>query len=187
MKVNGHEAEPGCFIAGHHGQYGIDMLADVAEQFGIELNDDDDPRFWRRAAEAETAEDAAVISNGPGRIGSHLARPDECWDRHHEAGDKIEELLNERTEGGYWTWTDGEFFLVQTEVTGFIYVRVDDGEDYDDAWRLLTEHGLAAALNDYDALEKGERAYMFETTVRYAPDEQPEQWTPHEIALGLDN
>jgi hypothetical protein len=171
MKVNDIEVEPGCFIAGHHGQYALDALADVAAQFDIELDDDDNPQFWRAAAEAENAEDAAVISNGPGRLGSHLARPDECMERQVWAADRVEEILNEHTEGGYWTWVDGEFFLVQTEVEGTIYVRVEDGEDYDDAWEMLVDHGPTAAVNDYTDLDRGERAFGFRITIHYEPED----------------
>ena len=113
ITVNGNEGvEAGCYIAGHHGQYGLDALGDVADQFGILLDDEDDPRYWRRGAEAETSEDTIIISNGPGRIGNHIARYDECFERQVWAADKVEELLNEATTGGYWTWEDGEFFLV---------------------------------------------------------------------------
>ena len=114
MKVNNQDADPGCYVAGHHGQYGIDGLADVAAQFGIEIADEDTPAYWRRGAEAETADDAVVIRNEFG-MGSHIGRPDECWDRHVWAGEAIEETLNNLTEGGSWEWQDGEFFLVQDE------------------------------------------------------------------------
>lgn len=166
MKVNGQDAEPGCYIAGHHDQYALDELGSVAEQFGIELDDDDDPRYWRTAAEAETAEDAVIISNGPNRIGNHLATPDECMERQVWAADKVEELLNDKTEGGYWTWQDGEFFLVYSGPL------------------VCDECGRVGSEDDY--------AFLGED----CPDEdctgtcqvwEPEQWTPNEIARGLDN
>jgi hypothetical protein len=100
MRVNGEPAEPGCYAEGHRGQYAIDHLADIAEQFGFELGDDDDPRVWRtRHESAESQHDA-----------------EEAFERLVWAGDRLEELLNEHTEGGYWEWIDGEFFLTQTEV-----------------------------------------------------------------------
>ena len=95
MKVNGNDADPGCYIAGHHGQYGLDALGDLAEQFGIELDDEDDPRYWRRAAEAETSEDTVIVSNGPNRIGNHIASYEECFERQVWAADKTEEILND--------------------------------------------------------------------------------------------
>lgn len=78
--------------------------------------------------------------------------------------------LNEVTEGGYWTWQDGEFFLVQTEVEGMVYLPVDDGDDYDDAWRWLVENGPLGLLGSYDDLDRGQRAYTFRITVHYEPD-----------------
>jgi hypothetical protein len=108
--VNNLAAEPGCYIAGHWGQYGPDRMAEICDWFQIDLDDDDNPVYWRAAAEAETAEDAAIVRNAVG-IGSHLASPEECWERHYEAADKIEQLLNDKTTGGFWTWQDGEFFL----------------------------------------------------------------------------
>jgi hypothetical protein len=186
MRVNGEPAEPGCYAEGHRGQYAIDHLADICEQFGIAFDDDDDPRFWRRAADAETAQESAVVRNAVG-IGSHLASPEECWERHVWAGDRLEELLNAHAEGGYWEWVDGEFFLTQTEVEGIAYLPVDDDDDYDDAWRWLVENGPLGLLGSYDDLDRNQKAYRFRITVHYEPDEQPEEWSAHEIALGLDN
>lgn len=52
VMVNGHAAQPGCYIAGHWGQYGPDRVADVAESFGWEAGHvRDDPRRLRRVAE----------------------------------------------------------------------------------------------------------------------------------------
>jgi len=173
LKVNGQPAENGCYIAGHHGQYGIDGLADVAAQFGIELLDEDTPAYWRRGAEAEDSDDSIIISNGPGNLGSHIARPDECWDRHVWAGDAIEEKLNYLTEGGCWSWQDGEFFLVQTEVEGLIYVPVarEEGEDYDDAWQKLIDHGPDVGILSFDDLIRGDEYHQFRITIAYEPEE----------------
>lgn len=140
--VNQLAAEPGCYIAGHHGQYGLDALGDVANQFDIELDDDDDPAFWRRAAEAETAEDAAVVRNAVG-IGSHIARPDECWDRHYEAGDTAERILRDATTGGYWEWLDGEFFLFYDQMQCDKCTRIGNRED-------LCEVGEECPMDDCD-------------------------------------
>lgn len=165
MKVNGQEADAGCYIAGHHGQYGIDMLADVIEQFGGEfgtvldnLDIDDDPRYWRRAADAETIEDAVHIPNGPGRLGAHIASPEECWERHIWAADKCEEWLNERTEDAFWSWQDGEFFLTRNvpdvddldidpdralrAIRSVIDVLINNGEEWDSG----TIEGVSQAI-----------------------------------------
>lgn len=134
ITINGHEdVEPGCYIAGHHGQYGLDMLGDVVEQFGYEFepDDEDDPRYWRRASEAETADEAAIVSNGAGRIGNHLAAPEECMERQVWAADKLEEWLNEHTTDGSWTWEDGELFLLDDRsMTCDKCGRVGNREDF---------------------------------------------------------
>jgi hypothetical protein len=172
--VNGQPADAGCYIEGSWGQYGPDRVATVAEQFGLEIGDDRDPRVWRELADSLEAE------------GSH-ADENQAWERYMEAAEEIEQRLNMVTEGGYWTWEDGEFFLVQTEVEGIVFVPVDDDATYDDAWRMLVEGGLELAVSNYDDLQSGQRAFRFVATVRYVPDEQPEQWTDNEIARGLDN
>jgi hypothetical protein len=174
--VNGQTAEPGCYIAGHHGQYGMDQLADVVEQFGWEFGAegspdiDDDPRMWRRGAEAESSLDAIPIRNSHG-IGQHLATPDECWERHMWAVDRLEEWLNDHTDGGYWSWEDGEFFLTQTEAEGWVYVIAPD---YEEAWELLRDGVEGAIYADrYQACElaedagEGENVYQFRTTYHY--------------------
>jgi hypothetical protein len=155
MKVNNIEASGGCYIAGHHGQYGLDRLADVCEQFEIAFDENDDPRHWRAISDES----------------DNQQEVERAWDRLVWASDRLEELLNEHTTGGYWSWEDGEFFLVQTEVQAILFVRVEGGEDYDDAWRLLVEHGPAAAVTSYDQLDNGERAYTFPITIHYEPEE----------------
>ena len=141
ITVNGNEGvEAGCYIAGHHGQYGLDALGDVADQFGILLDDEDDPRYWRRGAEAETSEDTIIISNGPNRIGNHIARADECMERQVWAADKVEELLNEATTGGFWTWEDGELFLVEE-------IEATEDRDLVD-WSDASEYEIALGLDN---------------------------------------
>ena len=176
MKVNGQTAEPGCYIAGHHGQYGLDALGDVVEQFDIELADgDDDPRVWRTRHEMATSQHES----------------EDAWERLVWAADKIEELLNERTVGGHWSWEDGEFFLTQTEIEAFVYYL---GENYDDAWNTMLEYGPDQGyLDRYQATEIADdqpedvNVYRFAVTIRYEPDDSPEPWTDNEIARGLDN
>lgn len=85
-KVNGHEAEHGCYIDGHWGQYGPDRLAEVAEGFGwsTSLSPVDDPRVIRKVAddvEAMGYADAALA----------------IWEWRTDAADAIEEWLNDRT------------------------------------------------------------------------------------------
>ena len=51
--VNTHPVEPGCYIAGHWGQYGPDRLADIAEGFGwTPEKSTDDPRIIREFNDA---------------------------------------------------------------------------------------------------------------------------------------
>lgn len=191
MKVNGNEAEPGCYIAGHHGQYGPDRVADVCEQFGIEVPREDDPRVWRFHAESDDPDD--IISERTEGLGTRTLGPEECWERHIWASDSLAEKLNMLTEGGYWSWEDGEFFLVQTEVERFLYVQ---GTDYEDAWRQVVEarpNEHAGYTDQYQAVElcedsdENDAVYMFRITVHYEPEGGPEEWTPWEITMGLDN
>jgi len=191
MKVNGHEAEPGCYIAGHHGQYGIDGLADVCEQFDIEVPEDDDPRYWRRMTDYADDPDFEVRVAALTPTGSRRLSVDECWDRHMWAGDDLETKLNNATEGGHWSWEDGEFFLAQTEIEAFVYYL---GENYDDAWNTMREYGPDQGyLDRYQATEIADdqpedvNVYRFAVTIRYEPEYEPEQWTDNEIARGLDN
>lgn len=117
IQVNDQPAEAGCYIDGNRGQYAINHLAQVCEQFQIVVDEGDTPEFWQRAAEADDNPDRQVIvANTSGqRLGSHIARPDECWDRQVEAGDQLEQVLNHVTVGGFWHWDDGEFYLVEGE------------------------------------------------------------------------
>lgn len=97
-KVNGIVAEHGCYIEGSWGQYGLDRIADVAEQFGIRFTEEEDPRRWRRMFEIKLAE-------GP------VPDNDTTFDSLVHAADRLEEKLNDQTENGLWLWQDGEFFL----------------------------------------------------------------------------
>lgn len=170
--VNGQDAVPGCYIAGHHGQYGIDRLADVCEQFGIAVTENDDPRYWRFHAESDDPDDRVIERTES--LGVRTVGPDDCWERHIWAGDRLEEILNEATEGGYWSWEDGEFFLTQTEANGRIYVIA---EDYEQAWELLRDGVEGAIYADrYQACElaedadEGEKVYEFQATYYYIPE-----------------
>ena len=168
MQVNGQDAQPGCYVDGHRGQYGIDYLVDVCQDFGIEVPDVDNPVLWRATADAESVED----SYGPD--GNRWTR-DNAWEQHVGSADTLEELLNDRTTGGYWTWEDGEFFLVQTEVDRWLYVT---DTDYDAAWEQVVNADVnehAGYTDQYQACElaedaaDGEKVYQFRITVQYEP------------------
>lgn len=175
IQVNGNDAEPGCYIAGHHGQYALDWLAELCEDFGLTVSEVDDPRHWRRAADAYDEgryDDMAYASDS----GTPRAVPSErCWECHVDAADALLEQLNDVTTGGYFTWQDGELFLVQTEVTGVIYIAscTDEGDpvDYDEAWATLVENGPDIGRLGYDDLPSGETFYEFRITVHYEPEE----------------
>jgi len=179
MKVNGQEAEPGCYIDGHWGQYGMDRVADVAEQFDIGLPAD--PRHWRCVLDdPESYKDENAEMTTESIFEQIIYTSELCVDR-----------LNEVTEGGYWTWEDGEFFLQQTEIEAFVYYL---GENYDDAWNTMREHGPDQGyLDRYQATEIADdqpedvKVYQFAVTIRYEPDDAPEEWTNYEIVMGLDN
>jgi len=99
--VNGHDIEPGCYVAGDWGQYGPDHLADWATEFGWEpVKPSDDPRVLRHFAELLDG-----AGYGPALRGT-------LWEWHIEAADEIETWLNDHTSEGFvWHWHDGEFFL----------------------------------------------------------------------------
>lgn len=171
--VNGQDAEPGCYIAGHHGQYGIDQMADVCEQFDVDIDRTDRPGFWRFHAESGDP-DELIYETNPNGFGSRALSPEDCWERHYEAGDRLEDQLNSVTEGGYWSWEDGEFFLTQTEANGRIYVIADD---YEQAWEYLRDGVEGAMYADrYQACELAEdadeelRVYEFQATYFYIPE-----------------
>ena len=182
MKVNGNNADSGCYIAGHHGQYGMDMLGDIVEQFGWEFGAvdspdiDGDPRYWRRGIDAETTDDVPVVSASPNR-GQRFATTDECWDRLVWASEQLEEFLNLHTTGGYWSWEDGEFFLTQTEVETEVYVPAPS---YDEAWQSVMDDvgpnsrlgffSLEDADDALDNFDEGTKIFRFITTVRYEPE-----------------
>lgn len=89
--VNGHQAETGCYVDGHWGQYGPDRLAEQAEAFGWPSTEDDDPRWWRTVAQA--LDDGLPPPEGtPDGIDAAGA-----WERHSESADDIERWLNDNT------------------------------------------------------------------------------------------
>jgi hypothetical protein len=92
-QVNGHPAEPGCYVASQWGQYGPDQAIEVAESFGHTRDPIDDPRIIRHFADM-TGWD-------------HLA------DQYHWADDATIEWLNAVTDLNHtWIWQEGELFLI---------------------------------------------------------------------------
>ena len=105
-----------------------------------------------------------------------MPRPQDAWEEQVYAADALEGKLNELTEGGYWSWEDGEFFLTQTEVERWLYVT---DESYEMAWEQVlqanvnehcgyTDHYQATELNEDSDLD--EQVYAFKITVHYEPE-----------------
>lgn len=95
VNVNGEDAEVGCWVDGHWGQYGPDRLEIIAEVLGLTLTEDERPTTWRRIAENAT---------------DHTEQQ-RAWDSYYAEAELILYRLNQVTEGGYWSWIDGELFL----------------------------------------------------------------------------
>lgn len=100
---------PGCYVDSHWGQYGPDRMADLLEAFGLPIAGADDPRRWSRMAEM-------YADRGD------TEREATAWDCYHWAADALEQKANDVTEGGYWTWNDGDFMLCS-------YVCTECGRD----------------------------------------------------------
>jgi hypothetical protein len=111
LTVNGHTAERGCYIDGHHGQYVTDGIADVAESFGIVVTRRNDPRRYRRIADYCQDRGWSITSESATLSEGWMALAIRAWDEHIGAGDACLELLNDATVGGSWDWEDGEIFL----------------------------------------------------------------------------
>jgi len=98
--ILGCRLEPGCYVDGHWGQYGPDQMRNVAHFLGWEPTEYiDDPRNCRRLAN--------LAADRDGRMPEWL-----YWEYYHGAVERIEQWLNDNTTGGFWTWRDGELFLV---------------------------------------------------------------------------
>lgn len=101
IKVNGIDIEPSCIVDGDvHGQYTVDKLADFAIAVGLELQREDDPRFWRTRSDETSTDDPMA----------------DYYDEHfNDAGESVLELLSKNTQGGYFVWREGSVFLVADE------------------------------------------------------------------------
>ena len=96
MKVNDIDIDAGLIVDGDvHGQYSIDKLADVAVGLGLELDPDSDPRHWRERI--NTAEGTA---------------DDYLFEHMSDAGENLLEVLNDKTQGGFFEWNEGSIWLV---------------------------------------------------------------------------
>jgi len=95
--VKGQLVEPGCWVAGHWGQYALDRLAEIAEIFGWQPDTwMDDPRALRKRAELFDADNA-----------EH-----NYWDLYHDSDEPILEWLNTHTDDQFvWHWWEGELYL----------------------------------------------------------------------------
>lgn len=95
--IKGHqgrtfEIEPGCYIDGHWGQYGLDRLAELAEEFDVPIPPQHDTRLIRRS------------------------ESEHWFDDYVMAGDWILDNLNLVTDNHHvWAWIDGELFLIEVD------------------------------------------------------------------------
>lgn len=103
IMINGSEFDPGCYVGGHSGQYGGAEMVEIA----------DDALGTTFLAEWPRNEDGSVMGTY-GSTGSPWAglNGDDDVETMVDIMDRAESALNEATEGGYWTWEDGEFFLI---------------------------------------------------------------------------
>jgi hypothetical protein len=96
--------EPGCYIDGHWGQYGIARVVQIADEMGRDADD----AGWGDLTDVALAE-RHLASMGPSD--SEGLTPDE-FELLVDAADRAEAWLNERhaSDGNHWYWSDGEFF-----------------------------------------------------------------------------
>ena len=110
MTERATEADAGCWIEGHWGQYGPARLCEIALERG--WNDDKATELPFAVQHRSTADLVAqkLASMGPSDTDPPTADEEEqiIW-----ASEDAETWLNENVapEGHYFTWEDGEFFL----------------------------------------------------------------------------
>ena len=110
---SGQTMEPGCFIDGHWGQYGIARMIEIAADMG----------WTDKAAEPGLGQQKDGIKLAMRKLASMSpsdSDSEDLTDSEEEeliwAADDAEAWLNEQTPEGYsWGWQDGEFFLSSAE------------------------------------------------------------------------
>lgn len=98
-----HAVEPGCYVDGHNGQFALGQMVVLADSFLGTNFAHDYPR------DEDGSLSGTYGAEGPWDIGND--HTELCV----EVGDRAEAALNAATVGGYWTWEDGEFFLVSDD------------------------------------------------------------------------
>jgi len=117
--------EPGTFVCGHHGQYALGMVYQLAESFGRPFDASELEAFncyyfpgitksWEGVKPCEIALQKAILRDEdygvPG--GVLIAKDCNCWEVVHDAIDQCEEWLNDHTDhlpNHRWMWDDGDF------------------------------------------------------------------------------
>ena len=103
----------GCVIDGHWGQYGASrLLRECDDVLGTHLWEEARSEL-EKLRDGETAEDweRSMAEDCLESIGTDELGGCEIV---LEFADEAEQLLNAATTGGFWEWSDGEFFLVET-------------------------------------------------------------------------
>lgn len=116
LTVNGHEAEPGCYVDGHWGQYAGVHLLDRAGEFIDDAKLAEITAAWPTnndgtLAGAYGSDRDAEEGKGTGPWAAIQNFGDTDGQIAMELADEVLELLNEHTEGGYWEWWEGEVYL----------------------------------------------------------------------------
>lgn len=98
--ISDHAVESGCYVDGHNGQFALGQMVVLADSFLGTNFAHDYPR------DEDGSLSGTYGAEGPWDIGND--HTELCV----EIGDRAEAALNDVTVGGYWTWEDGEFFLI---------------------------------------------------------------------------
>lgn len=87
--------QPGCYVDGHHGHYGIARMIEVAVDIGYPIAEDD----------------AQLVAD----YDAHNADDGYDFDGLVWIADRATDWLNDnaRLDGHYWEWNDGEFGLYE--------------------------------------------------------------------------
>jgi hypothetical protein len=126
LTVNGLQANPGCVVDGHWGQFGGVHLLERATEFTSDWDGGNPDAFTRSLKELDEAwprnhdgtmcgaygSDADVDNDLPtGPFAAIITCGATDGQTAMELSEEVLNLLNENTEGGYWEWYDGECFL----------------------------------------------------------------------------